>query len=74
MKKRHQQDLINRCADIASQAEHIKHYIFVWETDDGCVHRNSMGSQAAQIGLMDIYKARIMDDYRDYRNAPKDEA
>lgn len=71
MKKKHQEDLINRCATIATRSEHIKHYVFLYETDDGSHHRVSCGPHAALIGLMEICKARIMDDYRDYINHPK---
>lgn len=74
MKKRHQEDLVNRCATMASIAQHIKHYIILYETDDGCVHRLSAGSQSAQMGLMEIFRSRIADDYRDYINHPKNTA
>jgi len=71
MKKRHQKDLIDRCATIASIAQHIKHYVFLYETDDGSFHRMSCGSQFAQIGLIETCKLRIADNYRDYVNTPK---
>ncbi len=74
MKKKHQSDLIDRCATIASNAQHIQHYVFLYETDDGAHHRMSYGPQAALVGLMEVCKARIMDNYRDYINHPKGSA
>jgi len=37
--------LITGCAVIASQAERITSYIFMWETSDGSIHRSSSGPQ-----------------------------
>jgi hypothetical protein len=72
MKKNCREEMVNALADACSKSPHILHYIFVYELDDGSIGRVSYGSQIALLGLLETYKGRIADEYRDHAEIDND--
>lgn len=72
MRKHAQKALIDTCATIAASGDKITSYIFIWETDDGALHRASHGSRMSNLGMLKVYSDRIADEYRDFVNHPKE--
>jgi hypothetical protein len=73
MKKNRQEKMVNALADACSKSPHILHYIFVYELDDGSISRVSCGSQMALLGLLETFKIRITDEYRNYAEVDNDD-
>jgi hypothetical protein len=73
MKKNRQEKMVNALASACGKSPHILHYIFVYELDDGTISRVSCGSQMALLGLLETFKIRITDEYRNYVEIDNDD-
>lgn len=60
MKKPAANDLVARCAEVASKAPRIKAYVLLYEEQDGAVKYHRDGSFAAQLGMVELMRHGIV--------------